>query len=237
LILGASGGIGSAIAHRLGRDNVPLVLHGRQRDQLEAVAATLPGCALELADVSSEDEVNALAARLRQQFGRLSGAVYSIAAPFANRLAHRTRWSAFETQIDNQLRGIHYCATALLPLLSQDDETTRLVILSTEFVIGAPPVKTAPYVAAKAALTAYSRVIAQEWLDKGVRVHIVAPGMVKTKLVSNMPDEFLEDVASRMPEGRLTTAEDVAETVAFLFTAAADPMYGTPIHVSRAARR
>jgi NAD(P)-dependent dehydrogenase (short-subunit alcohol dehydrogenase family) len=237
LILGASGGIGSAIARRLSRSGGRIVLHGRNRDRLETLARDLPQSSVETADVTKESDVAELASRLKAQHGQLSGAVYSIAATFPNKLAHRTKWDVFERQIATQIKGLHLCAASLLPLLESRDVSSRLVVVSTEFVLGVPPVKTAPYVAAKAALTAYARVIAQEWLDKGVRVHILAPGMVKTDLIADIPDEFLQQVAEGMPEKRLTAAEDVAETAAFLMSDAADPLYGTPIHVSRAARR
>ena len=116
------------------------------------------------------------------------------------------------------------------------DLTRRVVLVSSEFAVASPPMKTAPYASAKAAMTAYGQVIAKEWIRHGIRVHIVAPGMVKTPLVSHIPDEFLDQVAASMPEGKLTTADDVADMVAFLMTDAADTLYGTPIRVSRGER-
>jgi NAD(P)-dependent dehydrogenase (short-subunit alcohol dehydrogenase family) len=103
--------------------------------------------------------------------------------------------------------------------------------------LGAPPPKTAAYSAAKAAITAYAQVLAQEWLLHNIRVHIVAPGLIKTALTADLPDEFLDLLAQDMPEARLTTVYDVAALVAFLMTDAADTLYGTPIRVSRAARK
>ena len=91
--------------------------------------------------------------------------------------------------------------------------------------------------AAKAALTAYARVLAQEWLGRGVRVHILAPGMVKSAMTAELPDMYLEQVAEAMPEKRLTSAEDVAGTAAFLMSEAGDVLYGTVVLVSRAQRR
>jgi NAD(P)-dependent dehydrogenase (short-subunit alcohol dehydrogenase family) len=163
--------------------------------------------------------------------------VFSVAVPFANKLAHRTAWSTFDSQISTQLKALHLSATAAYPLLSDGNGTRRVVLVSSEFAVTTPPIKTAPYAAAKAAMTAYGQVIAKEWLGKGIRVHIIAPGMVKTQLVADIPDEFLDQVASSMPEGRLTTAEDVAGMVEFLMTDAADTLYGSPIRVSRGARR
>ena len=237
LILGASGGIGRAIASRLSRAGHSLILHGRDTTRLGALSADLGGtCFVETADLSSEADVAALFARVREAYGRLGGMIFSVATPFANKLAHRTAWSTFESQISTQLKALHLSAAAAYPLLSEGSETRRVVIVSSEFAVAAPPIKTAPYAAAKAAMTAYGQVIAKEWRGKGIRVHIIAPGMVKTPLIAHIPDEFLDQVADSMPEGRLTTLEDIAGIVEFLMSDAADTLYGSPIRISRGER-
>lgn len=236
LVLGASGGLGSAIARRLVADGHAVVLHGRNLARLKALAESLgQAAAVATGDLSDPDQVAGLFTGLQRDYRKLRGLVFSVATPFANKLTHRTPWSAFQQQIDTQLKALHLSATAALPLLASDGPR-HVVVISTEFVLGAPPVKTGPYVAAKAAITAYAQVIAKEWLGRGIRVHIVAPGLVKTAMVSDMPDEFLDQMAQAMPEKRLTSAEDVAASVAFLVTTGADPLYGTPLRVSRGDR-
>jgi NAD(P)-dependent dehydrogenase (short-subunit alcohol dehydrogenase family) len=237
LILGASGGIGRSIATRLSGTGSPLILHGRDKARLMALSSQLGGnCFVECADLCDQADVAALFKRVRDAHGRLSGLVFSIAAPFSNKLAHRTAWSVFEHQISTQLKALHLSASAAYPLLADGNETSRVVVVSSEFAIASPPIKTAPYAAAKAAMTAYGQVIAKEWRGKGIRVHIIAPGMVKTPLIAHIPDEFLDQVADSMPEGRLTTVEDIAGIVEFLMSDAADTLYGSPIRVSRGER-
>jgi NAD(P)-dependent dehydrogenase (short-subunit alcohol dehydrogenase family) len=237
LILGASGGIGSAIASRLSAIGRPLILHGRDSARLAALSAQLGGtCFVEVADLRDEVGAAALFERVRDAHGRLAGLVFSVAAPFSNKLTHRTAWAAFDEQISTQLKALHLSASAAYPLLAAGDGTRRVVLVSSEFAVASPPIKTAPYAAAKAAMTAYGQVIAKEWLRNGIRVHIIAPGMVKTPLIAHIPDEFLDQVAGSMPEGRLTTVADVAGMVEFLMTDAADSLYGSPIRVSRGER-
>lgn len=237
LILGASGGIGRAIASRLSGVGYPLILHGRDTARLTALSTHLGGaCFVEAADLCDEADANALFNRVRDTHGRLGGLVFSVAAPFSNKLAHRTAWSVFADQIATQLKALHLSASAAYPLLANGNGTRRVVLVSSEFAVTSPPIKTAPYAAAKAAMTAYGQVIAKEWLRNGIRVHIIAPGMVKTALIANIPDEFLDQVAGSMPEKQLTTAGDVAGMVEFLMTDAADTLYGSPIRVSRGER-
>lgn len=233
LILGATGTLGGAIARRLAADGTPLAVHGRRADErLDALAADT-GARAVVADLTDETAVTALFAG----FQRLSGVVFAVGAPFPHKLAHRTGWDVFQGQVDGQLKALHLSLSAALPLLRGRDGGARVVVLSTEFVLGNPPAKIAPYMAAKAAMTAYARVVAQEWLGFGVRVHVLAPGMVPSALTADMPQEYLDQVAAGMPEKRLTAAEDVAGIAQVLLSPAADPLYGTIIPASRAARR
>jgi 3-oxoacyl-[acyl-carrier protein] reductase len=175
--------------------------------------------------------------RLAADHGALRGVVFAVASPFPHKLTHKTDWSVFKAQLDTQLKALHLSLSAALSLLEAHEGTARALVLSTEYVLGAPPVKIAPYVAAKAALTAYVRILAQEWIDRGVRVHILAPGMVESALTAELPEMYLQQVAEAMPEKRLTSAEDVAAAAAFLMSEAGDALYGTVVPVSRAQRR
>jgi NAD(P)-dependent dehydrogenase (short-subunit alcohol dehydrogenase family) len=232
LILGATGSLGGAIARDLAR-SVPLAVHGRTWDsRLETLTAET-GAQPVVADLADPDQV----AALFNTIPKLSGLVFAAGCPFPHKLAHRTGWEVFQQQIDSQLKALHLSLAAALPKLRGRDGGARVVVLSTEFVLGNPPAKIAPYMAAKAAMTAYARVVAQEWLAFGVRVHVLAPGMVPSALTTDMPQEYLDQVAQGMPEKRLTDADDVAGIARFLLTAAADPLYGTIIPASRAARR
>ena len=232
LILGATGTLGGAIARRLAAGR-PVIVHGRcLDDRLDAVAAATSGRAV-AADLTDPGAVSKLFAVI----DRLAGLVFALGSPFPHKLAHRTGWDSFSAQIDSQLKALHLSLAAALPALRDRPSGARVLVLGTEYVIGMPPTKIAPYVAAKAAVTAYARVVAQEWLQFGIRVHILAPGMVPSKLTADLPKEYLDQVAQAMPEGRLTSIEDVAGVAAFLMSPEADLLYGTVIPASRAARR
>lgn len=239
VIFGATGGFGSAIARNLAAAGQPLVLVGRDQTRLKALGLELgvAGDDLIAVDVTDADAVADSLTALMQRHPALAGAVVSVASRFHNKLAHRQPWIAFSEQIDIHLKALHSIMVGLRPMLVGQEGGARVVLISTEYILGAPPVKTAPYAAAKAAMTAYAQVIAQEWLRDAVRVHILAPGMSRTDLVGDIPDIFLQQVEDGMPEKMLTRVEDVAAVTAFCLTAAADPLYGEPIRVSRANRR
>ena len=79
--------------------------------------------------------------------------------------------------------------------------------------------------------------LSQELLSSKIRVHIIAPGLIKSPLTGDMPDEYLELLADRMPEKKLTTPEEVANLCAFMMQPDADALYGTILPISRGTRR
>ncbi|MBV28957.1 MAG: hypothetical protein CMM22_04015 [Rhodospirillaceae bacterium] len=237
LILGASGVIGAAIARRLCSDG-PVILHGYEgTKRLKSLAGEIDGAETVSADLRDPGQVANMSRKLSEDHSALRGVVFAVASPFPHKLTHKTDWSVFETQIDTQLKALHLSLSATLPLLEAHEGTSRALVLSTEYMLGVPPVKIAPYVAAKASLTAYTRVLAQEWLGRGIRVHILAPGMVKSALTAELPDMYLQQAAEAMPEKHLTSDEDVAAVAAFLMSEGGDVLYGTVVPVSRAQRR
>lgn len=237
LILGASGTLGGAIARRFFADGHRVLLHGNHGlEKLQDLATTCGNADIYSADLTVENDVSAMFEKIAKTYEGLSGLVFAVACPFPHKLTHRTPWSVFQEQMDSQLKAAHLSLTAALPLLKSGN-SARVLVLSTEYAIGMPPIKIAPYVAAKAALTAYAKVIAQEWIAYNLRVHILAPGMVVSNLTADLPDAYLEQVAEAMPEKRLTSQEDVADVASLLMTSAADSLYGTVIPVTRAERR
>ena len=101
-------------------------------------------------------------------------------------------------------------------------------------VSGLTAVRTgAPYGMAKAALHQMTRNLAVEWADDGVRVNSVAPWYIRTRRTSTRlsdPD-YLDEVLSRTPLGRVGEPEDVAAAVAFLCLPAAGYVTGECIAV------
>lgn len=236
VILGATGGIGARIAADIAAEGHPVILVARDGDRLAALASKLDGSTSYSLDLTDATSVGAFARSVSEQFGRVAAIIFSIATPFTNKLAHNSDWAVFQAQLDSQLRALHNVVRCFGDMLRGGEATSRLVVISTEYVLGAPPVKAAPYVAAKAALTAYARILAKEWLGRGVRVHIVAPGMVRTELTDHLPEAYIDTLVEAMPEKQLTTVEDVSATVRFLLTDAGDCHYGTPVRISRNAR-
>ncbi|WDI32567.1 acetoacetyl-CoA reductase [Hyphococcus flavus] len=72
------------------------------------------------------------------------------------------------------------------------------------------------YSAAKAGMIGFTRALAQEGAFKGVTVNAVAPGYIATEMVSAMNDDVLKKITAQIPVGRLGSAEEIGDCVAFL---------------------
>lgn len=75
------------------------------------------------------------------------------------------------------------------------------------------------YCASKSAVSMMTKALAIEWADRGIRVNAIAPGYIDTPFLRALSDEgrlSLDQIKGRTPQGRLGTAEEMAELVAFL---------------------
>ena len=88
------------------------------------------------------------------------------------------------------------------------------------------------YAAAKAALVAFSKSLAQEVGSRDITVNCVAPGFIDTDMTQALAPTQREALIARIPLGRLGTPEDVAHAVAFLASPRAGYITGATLHVN-----
>ncbi len=90
----------------------------------------------------------------------------------------------------------------------------------------------ANYTAAKAGLVGFSKSLAQEIGSRGITVNVVAPGFIDTDMTRALPDAVKEELLKRIPARKLGSTDDIANTVAFLASDAANYITGETIHVN-----
>jgi 3-oxoacyl-[acyl-carrier protein] reductase len=88
------------------------------------------------------------------------------------------------------------------------------------------------YTAAKAGLIGFSKSLAQELGSRGITVNVVAPGFIETEMTDVLPDLVKSEMKKRIPLKRLGTPDDIAATVAFLASDAANYITGETIQVN-----
>ena len=209
LVTGGSRGIGRAIAVELARAGASVVVGYRSgADEAETVAAKIGGRAVQ-ADVSKDDE----ARRLVEEAGDLDVLVNN-AGITRDGLLMRMPDDDWNAVLETNLGGVfHTCRAASRGMLKRRGGS--IVNVSSVVGVHGNPGQT-NYAAAKAGIIGFTKSLARELGNRGVRANVVAPGYVSTRLTEELPDELKELMLQNTPLGRFGSPEDVAGAVRFL---------------------
>ncbi|MSP83047.1 MAG: 3-oxoacyl-[acyl-carrier-protein] reductase [Alphaproteobacteria bacterium] len=230
LVTGASGGLGGAIARTLHRQGATVVLTGRKRAALDALAAELGGKSTVFAgDLADPAMGDALVKGAEAAFGSLDILVNN-AGLTRDTLLLRMKDEDWQTVIDVDLTAaFRLTRTALRGMLKR--RWGRVVTITS--VVGATgnPGQ-ANYAAAKAGLVGMSKAVAAEVAERGVTVNCVAPGFIATAMTDALNEAQRSAIQARIPAGRLGTPTDVAACVLFLASQEAAYVTGQTVHVN-----
>ena len=211
VVTGASSGIGAATARHLAADGWDLVLGARRLDRLREVAEPI-GARAEHLDVTDPASVEAFCETVPECRLLVNNAGGALGLePVAE--ADEGLW---REMYESNVMGVMRVTKALLPALERSGSGHLVVIGSVAGVEVYPG--GAGYTAAKHAAHALTQTLRLELLDKEIRVTEIAPGLVETEfsLVRFGGDRERADAVYRGLEP--LTAEDVAETIAFVVT-------------------
>ena len=218
LVTGSSRGIGRAIARELAREGYRVCINYRvRRDCAESLLTEITDFGGEAmiygADVSDRAQVNAMVEAIRARWGEVTLLVnnagiahQSLFQDVTEDLWHRH----FAVNVD----GAFHAVQAVLPAMLHRHAGCILNISSMWGLRGASCEVT--YACTKAALVAMTRSLALELAPSGIRVNCIAPGVIKTDMVTALPPEYLPQLAEETPLQRLGTPEDIAHLAAFL---------------------
>lgn len=218
LVTGSSRGIGRAIARELAREGWKVCINYRvRRDCAESLLQEISAFGGEAmvygADVSRREEVNAMVAAIKEQWGEVSLLInnagvagQALFQDVSDELWHRY----FSVNVD----GAFHAIQAVLPPMLREHEGCIINVSSMWGLRGASCEVT--YSCTKAALIAMSRSLALELAPTNIRVNCIAPGVIKTDMLDALPADVLPQLAEETPLRRLGTPEDIAHLAVFL---------------------
>ncbi len=233
LVTGASQGIGRACALELARAGATVALAARSQDKLTAVAAEIAavdGQAETFAlDVACEESLKAGAKAVLARYGRVEILVNNagITRDGLMMAMKRTDW---DDVLGTNLTGAFLLTQAVLrPMLK--NRWGRIINISS--VVGRTgQAGQVNYASSKAGLIGLTRSLAREVASRGITVNAVAPGYIETPMTAVLDDKQREAMMAAIPLGRPGTAEEIAQSVAFLASDAAAYITGHVLDVN-----
>ncbi|MDR3314946.1 MAG: 3-oxoacyl-[acyl-carrier-protein] reductase [Coriobacteriales bacterium] len=244
LVTGGSRGIGRAIGIALAQagHDVAINFAGREDDALETIrlmeqaAAMVPGgktvpAARFLsvrADLADPRQCENLYATVERELGA-AGILVNNAGITRDGLIMRMSVEDFDAVLDVNLRA----AFLLIKAVSRSMLKARYGhIVNIASVVGLTGnAGQANYSASKAGLIGLTKTAAREFASRGVTVNAVAPGFIDTAMTNVLSEETRADFLEGIPLKRVGAPEDIAQTVAFLCSGAADYITGQVIAV------
>lgn len=212
VLLGGTGGIGSALARQLHATGARLALAARDLGRLEPLAAELDALALPL-DATDPEAVDAAFARAREHFGRLDGTANCVGS-IVLKPAHLTTPSEWEQTVALNLTT----AYATVRAAARHIPGAGSVVLLSSAAARIGLANHEAIAAAKAGVIGLALAAAATYAPRGLRVNVVAPGLVRTPLSARITGNPAAEKASLAMHalGRLGEPEDVARAIAWL---------------------
>jgi 3-oxoacyl-[acyl-carrier protein] reductase len=218
LVTGGSRGIGRAISLELAANGANVVVnYRRDRAAAERTAADVAAHGVEAdvleADVSDDAQATRLVELAQRRFGALDILVCNAGMVLTN-LAALQSAADWRRMLDINLLGAVACIRTVLPAMLTSRRGSIVCVSSLAAERGSAGLSS--YAAAKGAVNALVRSLAVELGAKGIRVNAVAPGLIETDLLADLPQRGGKRHTDHIPMVRMGRAEEVAAAVRFL---------------------
>jgi NAD(P)-dependent dehydrogenase (short-subunit alcohol dehydrogenase family) len=238
LLITGSAGIAAAVARMWAAEN-PVFIFGVNEEQCSSLAGELKSAAFAVGDVREEATVQRALSECLDKFGRID-ALMNVAGISARSLGdgplHQCTSKAWDAVMDVNAKGTFLMCREVLSLWMQQKQAG--VILNTGSVLARHPQRehfaTVGYAASKGAVEAMSLAAAAYYAPHGIRINVIAPGLVRTPMSARaLEDEaIMEYMTHKQPLRKGTlTAEDVAKSACFLLGRDSSPITGQVVTV------
>ena len=238
IITGGTRGIGFAIAKKFLDNNAKVVILGSKEETVTKalnefkelnenyeVTGYYP-------NLINEESVKEMFDKVKEQYGKIDILVNNAGVSSRTPLTEHTI-EEFDKVCDVNLKSAFVCSKVAVDYLKE----TKGVILNTSSMVskyGQP--SGVMYPSTKFAINGMTLSLARELAPLGIRVNAVAPGITKTDMVANLPEEMIKPLIATIPLGRIGEPEDIANAFLFLASDLASYVTGQVLGVDGAAR-
>ncbi len=216
VIFGATSGIGRCTAIRFAAEGACVNVVGRNAERGEAVVKEIcdaGGKAIfTAANVLIEEEIVNAVKTTVETFGKLDIVVNSAGNAW-NKPIEDLKTDDWDLTMNTNLRSAFYSVRCALPYLIE----TKGNVINISSMGGLKPMTLHyAYCSSKAGLVMFTKTIAHDFADKGVRSNVICPGLVDTPLLGVTPKEIIKALEDEIPLKRMAQPEEIANMALFL---------------------
>lgn len=234
-VSGASRGIGAAIAQLLAQQGAHVIVSSRCLESCEAIVETITaagGKATAMAcHIGEMEQISAVFAQIREQFGRLDILVNNAAAnPFFGNILD-TDLGAFQKTVDVNIRGYFFMSVEAGKLMRENGGGSIINVASVNGI--SPAQLQGIYSVTKAAVISMTKAFAKDCASFGIRCNALLPGLTDTKFASALTsnEAILKHALQIIPLNRVADPSEMAGAVLYLASDASSYTTGTTLTV------
>ena len=238
LLITGSSGIAAAVARMWAAEN-PVFIFGVNESECRSLGEGLKNAGYAVGDVRDEAAIQHCISACVDKFGRID-ALMNVAGISARSLGdgplHECTSEAWEAAMDVNAKGTFLMCREVLRLWTKNRQAG--VILNTGSVLARHPQRehfaTIGYAASKGAIESMSRAAAAYYAPAGIRINVIAPGLVDTPMSARAKENaaITEYMIHKQPLRKgMMTADDIAKTACFLLQRDSSPITGQIVTV------
>jgi 3-oxoacyl-[acyl-carrier protein] reductase len=216
IITGAASGLGLAIAKKLSAVKTKLVLFDANKDSLSKIKHEFQEeVALYAVDVTVENDVKKTIDDVANRFGSIDILINSAGITGKTNIkSHEVDYADMKSVFDVNFSGSFFTSKYVLPRMLEKNYGRILHIASIAGKEGNAGMLA--YSASKAAVIAMAKVQGKEYAETNITVNALAPAVIRTPLLDNMPGEQIKYMTDKIPMKRCGTLDEVANIAVFI---------------------
>lgn len=237
IITGGTRGIGFETAKLFLENKARVIILGSRKESVEKALDQLKKSGHKAEgfwpNLGSYDEISEMVKKVLKKHGRIDILINN-AGISAKDPIEKTSVEDFDKIIDLNVQAVFRMTKAVVPVMKEQGSGVILNTSSMVSIYGQP--SGVGYPASKFAVNGLTKSLARELAPAGIRVNAVAPGVIQTDMMKDVPEAVIEPLVKTIPLGRIGEPRDIANAFLFLASDMASYVTGEILSVDGAAR-